>query len=48
MANIETSLLGFERGERKDLLFRAQDSLSGDQLETDYAHASEEEIARAL
>ncbi|MFL2938701.1 MAG: aldehyde dehydrogenase (NADP(+)) [Opitutales bacterium] len=47
MANIETSLLGFERGERKDLLFRAQDSLSGDQLETDYAHASEEEIARA-
>ena len=47
MANIETSLLGFERGERKDLLFRAQDSRSGDQLETDYAHASEEEIARA-
>ena len=43
MANIETSLLGFERGEQKDLLFRAR-LLSGDQLDTDYAHASEEEM----
>ena len=47
MSKVETSILGFARGEKGNLLFHSKDPRTGDQLETAYAHASESEISKA-